>query len=69
MDISWLAWECLDVPPEDWEEVAQENMISAVILKLLSTQTQINIRKRMDNFHSHLDYFLCPTNRLLYPLW
>lgn len=40
MDISWLAWECLDVPPEDWEEVAQENMISAVILKLLSTQTQ-----------------------------
>lgn len=47
MDISWLAWECLDVPPE---EVAQENMISAVILKLLSTQTQtqINIRKRMD---------------------
>lgn len=50
MDISWLAWECLDVPPEDWEEVAQENMISAVILKLLSTQTQtqINIRKRME---------------------
>lgn len=50
MNISWLAWECLDVPPEDWEEVAQENMISAVILKLLSTQTQtqINIRKRMD---------------------
>lgn len=50
MDISWLAWECLDVRPEDWEEVAQENMISAVILKLLSTQTQtqINIRKRMD---------------------
>lgn len=52
MDISWLAWECLDVPPEDWEEVARENMISAVILKLLSTQiqTQINIRKRMDEW-------------------
>lgn len=50
MDISWLAWECLDVPPEDWEEVAQENMIFAVMLKLLSTQTQISIRKQMDGW-------------------